>query len=310
MKYIKNILFLFILFLPAVLFAQVTVNAEIDSVQIMIGNQANLKLSVTQPKETFVQFPVFSDTIANGVEIVKQHEPDTLQINNERIEIIKNYTVAVFDSGVYFIQPFKFIVQNDTLTTSSLTMKAFTLPVDTVNIDFRDIKPNLLPPLTWKDIARIAMWCLLVVVLLAVIAYIVYRLVNHKSILPESKKKELPPHVTALESLNKLKDEKLWQQGRDKEFHTELTDVVRTYIEKRFNVNAMEMTSDEILDYLSKNEETKSVLEQLKQILKAADLVKFAKMKLLPNENESSLSNSYLFVEETKEEEKEEEEKE
>ena len=93
---------------------------------------------------------------------------------------------------------------------------------------------------------------------------------------------------------------KLWQQGLNKEYYTALTETVRKYIVDRFGVNAMEMTSAEILDMLSKEEIVVPVYDRLKQILLLADYVKFAKIHPLPDENDLSLTNAYLFVNETK----------
>jgi len=110
----------------------------------------------------------------------------------------------------------------------------------------------------------------------------------------------LPPYVVALSQLDKIKQEKPWQQGRSKEYHTELTDIVREYIERVFNINSMEMTSEEILEHLKNLKvEQKIAYTGLKQILQLADLVKFAKWNATPDEHELSLTNAYLFVNHT-----------
>jgi len=111
----------------------------------------------------------------------------------------------------------------------------------------------------------------------------------------------LPPHVVALSELDKVKQEKPWQQGRSKEYHTELTNIIREYIERVFSINSMEMTSEEILEHLrTLRSEQKSAYSGLKQILQLADLVKFAKFDPSPDEHELSLLNAYLFVNQTK----------
>jgi Fe-S cluster assembly scaffold protein SufB len=114
----------------------------------------------------------------------------------------------------------------------------------------------------------------------------------------------LPPYVVALSELDKIKQDKPWQQGRSKEYHTDLTDILREYIERVYNVNSMEMTSEEILENLRHLRfEQKTAYLELKQILQLADLVKFAKWNATPDEHELSLSNAYLFVNQTKVEE-------
>ena len=107
----------------------------------------------------------------------------------------------------------------------------------------------------------------------------------------------------AIKELDEIKQQKLWQQGRSKEYYTLITDTLRKYIEERFGINAMEMTSGEILDLIRKNSEAQSVYDNLRQILQLADFVKFAKMNPLPDENDLSMMNAYLFVNQTKEEE-------
>ena len=111
----------------------------------------------------------------------------------------------------------------------------------------------------------------------------------------------MPAHVRAISELDKLKAEKIWLQGREKEFYSKLTDILRTYIFEREGINAMEMTSGEILNEIRKITEVESVYENLKQILSTSDLVKFAKYKPYPDENDLSLVNAYFFVNQTRE---------
>ena len=113
----------------------------------------------------------------------------------------------------------------------------------------------------------------------------------------------LPPHTRALKEMDKLKADKIWQQDREKEFYTKITDILRRYIFERYQVNAMEMTSGEILDELRKRFEldSESAIENLNQVLSLADMVKFAKQKPYQNENDLSMVNAYLFVNQTRE---------
>lgn len=111
----------------------------------------------------------------------------------------------------------------------------------------------------------------------------------------------LPAHVRAANELDKLKAEKIWQQGREKEFYSKLTDILRRYIYEREGINAMEMTSGEILNNIRQISDVDSVYDNLKQILSTADLVKFAKYKPYPDENDLSMVNAYFFVNQTKE---------
>lgn len=113
----------------------------------------------------------------------------------------------------------------------------------------------------------------------------------------------LPPHTRALKELDKIKQSKIWQQNREKEFYTSVTDVLRKYILERFNINALEMTSSEIIDKVKNNSqiESDSAVDNLQQVLQLADMVKFAKQKPLQDENDLSLMNAFFFVTQTKE---------
>ena len=113
----------------------------------------------------------------------------------------------------------------------------------------------------------------------------------------------MPPYEQAIQELDTIKQQKLWQKGRSKEYYTEITDTLRRYVAERFGISAMEMTSGEILDLLRKEPEAKPVYDNLKQIMNLADFVKFAKMNPLPDEKDLSMSNAYAFVNQTKVEE-------
>ncbi len=115
---------------------------------------------------------------------------------------------------------------------------------------------------------------------------------------------ELPPHVVALSDLDKLKASKLWQKGQEKEYYTELTDILRHYIDRRFHIDAPEMISEDIIAAIHLATDTKSATDGLTQILNVADLVKFAKYTPFADENDLSLVNAYLFVNQTKIEER------
>jgi hypothetical protein len=146
---------------------------------------------------------------------------------------------------------------------------------------------------------------LTIIALAALVGFIIYRIVNKKSLVPFKKEEPyVPPHIRAIRKLDAIKTEKLWQMGRTKEYHSEITDTLRKYIEERFGIGAMEMTSGEILTDIKKyGGGTDSVYGNLKQILILADFVKFAKYRSLPDENELSMMNAYLFVHNTKQEE-------
>jgi hypothetical protein len=148
-----------------------------------------------------------------------------------------------------------------------------------------------------------AIFLLAYILILLVIWLILRRKYGLKPGEIEEVQKYLPPHVRAIMDLDKLKADKPWITGQNKEYYTRLTDILRTYIEQRFQINAMEMTTAEILPLFKKDRNTQSVYQNLRQILQLSDLVKFAKLLPLENDDELSMMNAYLFVNQTKIEE-------
>lgn len=280
-----------------------SVKTHIDSTSLWIGNQTKLSFQVTQPQNLKIDFPLFSDTITSGLEIVEKLKADTVKAENGNILVTQSYNVTAFEDSLITIPSFTFSGDGDTLYSNSLSLQVVQpYQIDTAKSKIKDIKPVFSAPLYWWGIIRIVLLILLVIALL-VVAYFVFRKYFTKKPVLEQKKAqpELPAYVIAINKLDKIKDEKLWQKNRSKEYHTLLTDIIREYIERVFEVNSMEMTSEEILEHLRYLKfEQKGAYTSLEQILHLADLVKFAKFEPMPDEHELSLMNSYLFVNQTK----------
>ena len=226
-------------------------------------------------------------------------------IENDRLLIEQDLLVTSFDSSLYLLPPFMVIDGADTVYSNQVALKVSTVPVNADKPEeFYDIKSVWKPPFVLADYYPWIFGVLLTLFLICVVAYVIKRMRNRQSILPFKKPEpKLPPHEQAIKELDEIKQQKLWQQGRSKEYYTLITDTLRRYIVDRFGINAMEMTSGEILDIIRKQEEATSVYESLKQIMQLADFVKFAKMNPLPDENDLSLMNAYLFINQTKVEE-------
>ncbi len=283
---------------------QTIVKASIDSTHLLIGQQTNIHLEVVQSKGKLIQLPIFQDTIIKGVEVVSVSKPDTTDLGNT-LQIKQDYLVTSFDSAIYVLPPFKVMDGIDTIQSNTLGLKISTYPVDTETKKFFDIKDVISPPFVLSDYALI-IWIIVGVIVLILLGWYFYEVWKGKRSLNLFKKVEepkLPPHVVAINELDDIKLQKLWQQGLNKQYHSSITDTLRKYIEERFGTNAMEMTSGEILDKIRYIHETDSVYDNLKQILQLADFVKFAKYQPLPDENELSIMNAYLFVNQTKKEE-------
>ena len=302
-------------------FAQrTTVQATVQPAEIMIGEQALINLKVITPKERTIHFPVFEKDIVEGLEVLTMLPPDTL-IENEVATMNFKYIVTSFDSTLYHVPHMSVFDGTDTIFSNSFGLKV-TSPVlkdstvayleklntgQTDSIDFQqlqlyDIKALQKPPFVWTDYLWVLWFVLAFVVLLLLIAAIILMVLRKKDkgyfFTPPL---VLKPHERALLALDKVKSEKIWQQGRQKEYYTMLTDILRRYIQERFGTNAMEMTSGETLEAMKMKLEAESGLDCLKQILTVSDLVKFAKHKPYQNENDLSLMNAYLFVNQTRE---------
>ncbi|GHT47355.1 hypothetical protein FACS189440_07600 [Bacteroidia bacterium] len=280
---------------------QAVIKASLDSVQILIGEQTLLHLEVAANKNSQLQLPFVTDTLMKGVEVLNISKTDTTDLGNDRMQIKYDYLITSFDSALYMLPPFKLIDGVDTFYSNELALKVSTLPVDTASGQFYDIKDVMKPQFVLADYAEIFYIIFAVCVLLLVIIYIIFRKKKQKPLLPFKKEEKiiLPPHVRAIQALDTIKGAKLWQQGKDKEYHSQISDVIREYIDERFHVNAMEMTSGQILRILQGVSDVDLVFNNLKQMLLLSDLAKFAKYDPLAEENELSMMNAYLFVNST-----------
>ncbi|MDL2245360.1 hypothetical protein LJC54_07660 [Parabacteroides sp. OttesenSCG-928-J18] len=304
----KSILFLLFLVSGINLFAQRTlIDVSLQPSEILIGQQAVLSLTVTSDPDRPVQIVLPVDTLMRGIEVLAYSPVDSAIIENNRLVIKQDILITSFDSLLYLLPPIQVIDGTDTIASQQVALKVSTVPVDVENPEnFHDIKDVWKPPFVLADYLpdrMLVMGVLLVIFLICVVGYIIQRKRNQQPLIPVRTEPLLPPHEQAVKELNELKKLKLWQQGRHKEYYTQLTDTLRRYIEERFGTNAMEMTSSEILDVMRYETEYKAAQDNLAQILRLADLVKFAKLHPLPDENDLSMVNAYLFVNQTKIEE-------
>ncbi|MDG5800420.1 hypothetical protein QA597_08625 [Marinilabiliaceae bacterium ANBcel2] len=293
-------------------FAQtIRVSAAPDSTLLFIGGQMDFNLSVSQPKDVEVIFPQFSDTITEPIEIVESSGPDTTFLENEKIEVIKRYRITSFDSGIHYIPPLKFeyLEGQQTVTRESQANSLRVVnPFGEIDPDegFFDIKSPLNVPFKISELLPYFTRGALILLILAIIAALVWSWIKKRNPVKEiffKEKPKEPPHLTALRTLDKIKSEKLWQRGMIKEFHSQITDTLRQYLEERYNFPAKELTSGEIIKELKRIELPDSkLLNKTEQVLNTADLAKFAKYEPTPDENDFSLLSTYFFVNQTKEE--------
>jgi hypothetical protein len=280
------------------------VSATIDNTTLPIGDQTNLTLQATASASEQVTFPEFGDELISGIEIVDRSSVQSKKLDNGRVQYSQNLTITSFEDSLFYIEPLPFVSGGDTVWSESLMLNVVQpFEMDSTDLAITDIKGIYRAPIWWWGILR---WVLLALLLIGA-SVGGYYLITYLRSRMGGKEKEMPAagplrpaEEVALEKLDIIREQKIWQSGQVKEYHTQLTDVVREYIARRFEVSSTEQTSDETLRAMrSLLSDKKELYEQLRKMLQLADLVKFAKWTTTPDENELSLRSAYTFVKET-----------
>ena len=289
----------------------VSVNAEIDSCQRLIGEQARIKLKVGVDADKNALLPIFEKEIVDGIEIVEKLPNDTQMLNDgKRLLITEEYIVTSFDSALYTIPAFEVLVDGMPYYSEELAMAVYMMPVDTTNVEqFFPPKDIWTTELQWEDYENSVYFSIILLLLIAAITWITIRYISNKPIIRIVKiEPKLPAHKVALNEIERIKSDATWRtSANSKEYYTALTDALRIYMSERFGFNAMEMTTEEIITSLLLTKDKESIKE-LREILETSDLVKFAKFNPPMNENDRNLLNAIDFVNSTKPAAEEEEE--
>jgi len=287
-----------------------TVDASIDSTQLWIGKQTSIRFEITHRENIRVKSPLFSDVVIPGIELVTQKKSDTTKSPDKLLVVRESYVITSFEDSLYLIPSFPFVAGEDTVWSPPLSLKVIQpFVIDTASQQITDIKDVLKPRLSFIYILKKALpWIALVLLIVAVTLLIIYLIKRSKNKVLKIPEIQEPAFIIALRRLEEIRQEKAWTRGRYKEYHTAIIDVLREYIDRVYELPAMEMTSDEIINHLSflKSDHTMAYT-QLKQLLQLADLVKFAKWVPMPEENENSLNGAFLFINQTKTEEEKKE---
>ena len=280
------------------------VSAAIDSTTLIIGDQTDLHLQATSEKGEQVQWPLLAKELIPGIEVVDKTIVDTVNLKDGRVQYNQYVTLTSFEDSLFYIAPLAFVSNGDTVWSDAMTLNVVQpFEMDSTDIAIADIKDVYRAPIWWWGILR---WVLLVIGITA-IGVGGYYLITYLQTKYGKKDEEAAPaeplrpaDEVALEKLDAIREKKIWQSGQVKEYHTQLTDVVREYIAGRFEVSSVEQTSDETLRAMRPLlSDKKELYEQLRKMLTLADLVKFAKWSATPDENELSLRGAYTFVKET-----------
>lgn len=280
----------------------VNIKAELDTNSMLIGQQRKLTVTVSAPEKLNVKMPLLTDSVGK-LEILTLLKPDTaFQAGLKTIS--QKLLVTCWDTGFIAIPPIvvQYAQAGDTalIATESepFLLRVNTVPVDTTKA-IREIKPVVELPWTFAEL-----WPYIAagLILIAAIAGLIYYLKKHKR---NVKQEEIivppkPAYDIAMQELIRLKEEKLWQNGNYKLYHTRITDILRTYMHRRFGFDAMEMITDEILMQTAIKKLNSTCFSKLQFLLQTADLVKFAKMNPIATENEQCLTNAFDFLAETK----------
>ncbi|MCD8317598.1 MAG: hypothetical protein LUC45_01505 [Paraprevotella sp.] len=272
--------------------------------ELLVGEQTRITLEVSADAKAKLEMPQLKagDTITQGVEVVDVAKPDTQQLNEgARLLISQSYTVTSFDSALYYLPPFVVKADGKDYQSKNLALRVLSVPVDTVHVDrFYGPKDIMEPPFSWSDWSVIFWLSVVLLLWVLMLSYIYIRFRDNKPIIKMIKlSPKVLPHTKAMQEFDQMKAEKAWAKEDSKEYYTRLTSILRTYIEKRYGFNAMEMTSSEIIDRLLK-EQTNETLDELRTLFQTADLVKFAKHNTLINENDANLVNAIEFINQTK----------
>ena len=282
------------------------VSTSIDRDSMSIGDRFTLNVQVDKDIMQVVDFPSFEGgMMTDRIEVVAESGIDTLSRNGRRVSLAKKYLLTTFDEGIYSLAGFPVLYMDknveDTIESGdSLRLLVSTFEIDTATSTIYDIKAPLRPKVKFGEWSGWALCGLLGAALVAFAIYMIVRWRKGRPIFGQPKPK-LPPHVAAIRALEALNSQKLWQNGKHKAYYTRLTDIMRQYLKERYGIQALEMTSDEIMSALSAVELEDKNRGELSQLLKTADFVKFAKYAPDAEQNEIAYYDAYYFVEDTKE---------
>ena len=271
----------------------------LDTNAILIGEQIIFKIECVDIDKT-INWPLFNDTIVDGIEIISKSEIDTISnssTDKKTYSFSQEYLITSWDSGAYYIAPIKL---NSSLSTEGLLLNVMSVSTDQ-NSEIKDIKEPFDAEYEFKDFLK---WIILLLTIILIV-YILKKYVFNKKEKVEKKiiKKIVPAHITALKELNNIEKKELWQSGKIKQYHSGISEILRKYMEHRFKFIALELTTDEILSNIENTISREEHIE-LKQVLQRADLAKFAKSKPNEEENKQSMELAKRFVDKTKKSEK------
>ena len=280
--------------------AQVKVESRISAMEMLIGEQVKIDVSVTCKPSAQVIFPQTAD-IPQGIEFLGAIDNEDEQAADGQVLRSRSYVFTSFDDTLYYLPPMTVSVDGKDYKTNKLALKVLDVEVDTLHLEqyrpAHDIQQN---PFLWSDWS-LSFWLSVVMLMLMAVAWYLYlRLRDNKPVIASLRiVKRLLPHQKAMKAIEEIKADHIVSAENPKEYYTRLTEALRRYIEERYGFSAMEMTSSEIIDRLVQSGD-QTMLDELRQLFQTADLVKFAKYSTLINENDANLVNAIDYINQTK----------
>lgn len=278
----------------------ISISAKLSADSVLMGKTLDYIYELKNPSGIKGQIVVL-DTIAD-IDIVPK--------SNREKAITDTFIVQPFTPGDYTLPAIAFVSGNDTIFSNKPTLTVTPVDVshlDTINpnYEFNDVLEidakwyDSMPDVVTDVAAKYWWWILLAIIIIGggIVAYLIY---SKRIKVPFLTKKIEPPYEKAIRELLSLKDEHVWERGLDKEYYTRLTDTLRQYMHGRYGINAMEMTTPQLLEAIRSNEMTDPYFEEIKSVLEVSDFVKFAKIQPSPEENILAFDRVYDFVVSTK----------
>lgn len=301
-RYILILTLMVLSVLPA--FSQVKVEGRLSTTKMQIGDQTELRLEVTAQEGMFIEFPVFKpeQEITPGIEVVET-KGDTVNAGGNQKTISRIYSLTSWDGNQYEVPAQKVKVNGKVYTTNNIPLTVEEVPIDSLNpAPMRPAKEIMENPFLWSEWSPLFWLSLLAVVFASCCYYLFLRLRDNKPIISRIRfVKRLLPHQKAMQSIERIKNEAREGEEDQKVYYTQLTQTLREYLEERFGISAMEMTSSEIIFRLQQ-EEDQAKIDELRRVFETADLVKFAKYSTEGDEKEMYMAQVVEFIQTTKQE--------
>jgi hypothetical protein len=294
-KIISLILFFCFLAFPQ----EIKIKVSTDKNEYKIGDYIHLKYEFKHKNDINIFFPSFKDSLKK-LELISMH-PVKKNPEENITSSIYEFVLIGFDSGRVTIPAFSISYKSkgdtalSTIVTDSIVITIHSIKVD-IGVEIKDIKEPERIPFDWKSIA---LWILILSASIILLYFLYKKLIKKKQEQTEEPKISVPPSQIALDSLKQLELKKLWQNGKIKEYHTEITEIIRKYFEEQFSLPALELTTSEVLYHLKNRKDTLSIVDLTNEFLSNADMVKFAKYIPLDKINEEMMLQAVSIVEES-----------